>query len=122
VRIVDPVCFSDIVPFLNRYDLGLYILPPRNLNLKHALPNKLFEFIQARLGVAIGPSIEMRKIVEEFDCGVVASDFTPKSLAVKLNALDGNQVGYYKNQADRAAGIMNIEKTRKRILSIIEDM
>ena len=35
---------------LNPYDIGVYCLPPANVNMEYALPDKLFDFVQARLG------------------------------------------------------------------------
>jgi len=40
----------------------------------HALSDKLFEFIQACLADAIGPSPEMARIIHEDSCGIVADD------------------------------------------------
>jgi hypothetical protein len=56
-------------------------------NLKYILPNKFFEFIQARLAVAIGPSVEMKRLVKEWDCGIVAANFEAKSMAAEINRL-----------------------------------
>ena len=39
---------ATIVRTINQFDLGVYLLPPVNFNSAHALPNKFFEFIQAR--------------------------------------------------------------------------
>ena len=50
LRILAPVPMPELPRFLNRYDIGLYILPPANFNARHALPNKLFEFVQGRPG------------------------------------------------------------------------
>jgi len=84
------IVFKEIVPMqelpdhLNSYDMGLYLLRPVNFNQEHALPNKLFEFIQARLAVAIGPSIKMKAIVEKSRIGIVSPDFSIESLATLL--------------------------------------
>jgi hypothetical protein len=112
----------EIVPFTNQYDIGLFLVPPTNFNLEHTLPNKFFEFIQARLAVAIGPSIEMKKIVEEYDCGVVSSDFTPKTLAKQLNALTTEKITYYKNQSHKAASVLNADTNRRRIKEIVSEL
>ena len=53
----------EIVDTIAEYDIGLFILSPINFNYYHALPNKLFEFIQARLAIAVSPSPEMARIV-----------------------------------------------------------
>ena len=66
VRLLEPIKMHELVPKLNEYDVGLYVLPPTSFNHLHALPNKIFEFVQARLAIAIGPSPEMARIVEEY--------------------------------------------------------
>lgn len=119
VRMIPPVTMPEIIPFSNAYDVGLFLCQPSNFNLKFALPNKLFEFIQSRLMVAIGPSVEMRKIVERYGCGVVAEDFEPATLGRVLNALSAEQIARYKEQSGRAAGELNEGANRARVLEMV---
>lgn len=86
--ILEPVPMHRIVSFASTYDIGVFLLPPTNFNYRNALPNKLFEFIQARLAVAIGPSPQMAAVVREWNCGIVSDDFTPASLGENLQRLD----------------------------------
>ncbi len=58
-----------------------------NYNNESALPNKLFDFINAGLAVCVGPSPEMARLVREHGCGVVAPSFDPADVAATLNAL-----------------------------------
>ena len=51
------------VATLNAHDVGIHILPPVNFNNRWALPNKFFDYVQARLGVIIGPSPEMARVL-----------------------------------------------------------
>lgn len=122
VRIIPPVRYEEIIPFINRYDIGLFLVPHSTLNLRYVLPNKLFEFIQARLAVAIGPSIEMKKIVEKYDCGIVAKDFNPKSLAEKLNSLNAEEIMRFKKQSGLAARELNAEANCERLKCIVHDL
>ena len=80
-RVLPPLPTAEVIPFANAYDIGVFLLPARFPNQVHVLPNKLFDYIQARLAVAIGPSPEMAAVVAEWDCGVVSTDFTPESFA-----------------------------------------
>lgn len=103
VRMVEPVPFERIVPMLHSYDVGIFICPPSTFNLEHALPNKLFEFIQARLAVMIGPSPEMVRIVREHDLGVVTRDFTVESVAEAIAELSEGSVDRMKMASHAAA-------------------
>jgi len=122
VRVVSPVPMPEIVSTINQYDIGLFLVPPANFNLEFTLPNKLFEFIQARLAVAIGPSVEMKKIVEKFDCGIVSKDFNPISLAQELNQLTSEKIMYFKANSHKAAQELNAETNAIRIRQIVQDL
>lgn len=122
VRIIPPVAMREIVPFINQYDIGLFLCPPANLNLEFVLPNKLFEFIQARLAVAIGPNIEMKRIVDQYGCGIVADDFESRTMAIALNALTAADVMDYKHQSHRAALELNADANRGRIGKLVQQM
>jgi hypothetical protein len=99
-----------VVTAINKYDMGVFLLPPVNFNYANTLPNKLFDFIQARLGIAIGPTPEMAAIVNQYQNGVVSADFQPKSLAAKLNSLRVADIARFKNQSAVAAQVLNAEK------------
>ncbi len=122
VRIIPPVPMKNIVEHTNRYDVGLFICPPTTFNLQFALPNKFFEYIQARLMVAIGPSVEMQRIVNKYDCGVVAESFEPRVLADVLGKLNGIDIARYKNNSHRAAQELNAGKNAARIQTMVRDM
>lgn len=109
VTVHDAVPYSELVPLLNRFDVGVHLLPPTNFNNTWALPNKLFDFVQARLAVLIGPSPEMAEYVTTHGFGVVASDFTAKALAEAIDSLDIDEVTRMKARATEAAHIMSAE-------------
>lgn len=122
IRFVPPVTMRDLSRCLNQYDIGVYILEPSSFNNLHALPNKFFEFIQARLAVGIGPSPEMAKIVKEHDLGVVAQDFSPESLARCLMSLDKEKINYYKLQSHKIARLMSAEQNKKILLNLVHQV
>ena len=103
IRILPPLPMQNLVGHANAYDMGLILYPPNSFNMKHALPNKFFEFIHARIAVALGPSVEMAPFVRRLGCGVVASDFTPAGLASALNALSREQITAMKHASAAAA-------------------
>jgi len=120
VNFIPPVETDEIIAFTSTYDFGIYILEPTNLNNHFALPNKLFEFIQARLAIAIGPSPEMAKIVQEHQLGIVAQDFKPETMAAALNKMTKESIDACKLNADKAAKILNAEENMKRLHNEME--
>ena len=87
-----------------------------------ALPNKLFEFIQGRLAIAIWPSPEMARIVHEYKCGIVSEDFTIESIANRLNSLSVQDIMKFKQNSHTAADFLCAEKNREEFLSIVKKL
>jgi hypothetical protein len=119
------VHFRDAVPMerlpeeTREYDVGLVLLEPTSFNHLHALPNKFFEFIQARLAVATGPSPEMAGLVREYGCGVVAGDFRPEALASQLTALTPDSLVRLKQSSHRAADVLCWEREGEKLLAVV---
>ncbi len=109
IKILPPKKSHEIVPFINQYDIGVFLLPPVNFNYENTLPNKLFDFIQARLAIAIGPTPEMAKLVRHYDIGVISTEFTPQSLAAQLINLSKEKIEYFKLNTIKAAIEHNAE-------------
>jgi glycosyltransferase involved in cell wall biosynthesis len=124
IRFPDPVSSHEIVPMLYAYDMGIILAPPINFNYANGLPNKLYDYIQGRLGVITGPTPEIAKIVNDFGLGIVADDFTPISIALKVAEVTREKVNQFKEASDRAAIELSAEKNRailqKMVASILK--
>lgn len=122
VEFLDPVPTGEISSFINRFDIGLFILEPVNFNYANALPNKFFEFIQARLAIAIGPSPEMKKIVEAEQNGIVTQTFEEKEMAQALNALSGNEIQLMKENSHRVAWKYSNHENEVVMKKLLQDL
>lgn len=103
VRFVDPVPFDRLVETLNKYDVGVHVLAATNYNNAYAMPNKFFEYVQARLALVIGPSPEMARVVRERGLGVVADDFASETVARALDQLTAESVDAAKHASDASS-------------------
>lgn len=110
VQIKDPVPYNQLVRTLNSYDAGLAVIAPVNFNQAWCLPNKFFDFIQARLGVIVGPSPEMVRYVDEFGVGTVADGFDAKSVTAALDTLTPALVEQWKQRSAEHADILSGER------------
>jgi hypothetical protein len=119
VRFLDPVAMPELPRFGNDYDVGLFLVPPLSPNMEFVLPNKFFEFLQARLAVMIGPSPEMARVVREFDVGVVSEGFSAEAFARVIVGLDRPVVERYKRNADAAARALNAEANAEVIREVV---
>lgn len=120
IRFINPVPMPQICACINAYDVGLYLLPPDNFNHRHALPNKFFEFVQACLVVAIGPSPEMAALARKHNCGIVAESFEPQALAQALSGLNTDSVRSLKESSHRAAQLLCFEQESRIIGAEVE--
>ena len=109
VRVLDPVPYARLVETLHGYDLGVHVLPPVNFNNANALPNKVFDYVQARLGLVVGPTPEMAALAREHGVGVVTEDFTAEALAATLDALTPDAVRAFKAASHAAARELSAE-------------
>jgi glycosyltransferase involved in cell wall biosynthesis len=98
-----PVPNDQLCKIINQYDVGVTFFEPTTFNLKHCLPNKLFEYIQARLAVITGPSPDISQIVKETNCGLTTDRFTVDSLAASLRTLTPERIDVFKQQSDLAS-------------------
>ncbi len=123
VIFAQPVPYSKLLRALRAFDIGVFMLRgDRNINYKYALPNKLFEFIMAGLCIAISPSVEMVKIVNKYDCGIVAEDDSPRSLASAISRLSPKDVDDRKSNSLCAAKELNAEIEMKKLIAIYDEL
>ncbi len=109
VEVHDPVPYQQLIQTLNGYDVGVHLLPPVNFNNEWALPNKIFDYVQARLGVIVGPSAEMAQVVRAFGIGAVARDFSPEALSEVIVDLGPATVAEWKSASEQNARALSSE-------------
>jgi len=119
VTFVSPVAMTEVSSRINEFDLEIIFLPPKTANLEYVLPNKLFEAIQARMGVVIGQSPMMEQIVNEFDLGVIVPGWTSDDLAATINSLTAERIRELKNSAHQAAGVLNADAEGQTFLAAL---
>ncbi len=105
----DPVAPAQLPYALNEFDVGAFCMPPINVNAEFALPNKFFDFVQARLAQAVGPAREMARLVREHDLGVVSTDFGLAAFVAALATLDRAAIERAKQASHRAARALSSE-------------
>lgn len=87
LNLIDRVEFRGRVPYEKLHALtskawmGISLEEDLGLSYRYALPNKLFDYIQAQIAVLVSDLPEMSRIVEKYDIGIVAKTRDPKELA-----------------------------------------
>ncbi|MDO9591501.1 MAG: hypothetical protein Q7J04_10195, partial [Microcella sp.] len=96
-----------------------YWIPPTHTNARLSLPNKFFDFVQARLAVAVGPAIEMQRLVERHGLGVVAEGFTVEQCVDSLTGLTAHEIRLFKAASDAAARELSFERDASTIRALL---
>jgi glycosyltransferase involved in cell wall biosynthesis len=84
-------------------DIGVHVTPLDTPQRHFSMPNKLFEYIGAGLGVLISPAADMRALVEAYGVGLVSVDASPQAIAAAVNSLDLASVERFRKAAHKAA-------------------
>lgn len=122
IRFRDPVPPAELPRTLSTYDMGLFWIPPTHTNARLTLPNKFFDYVQARIGIAIGPSEEMVRELRAHGFGVVSPTFEPADLASSLRDLDAATIDGFKQAADRAAEPLSFEAQTAPVREVLGEI
>jgi glycosyltransferase involved in cell wall biosynthesis len=104
----EKVVFLDRLPpeelreLTKRAWLGVSLDKPIHLNYALSLPNKVFDYIHAEIPVLVSPLIELKRLVDTYQVGIVLKEVSPTSIAETINALSDEQRMKFCSNARRA--------------------
>ena len=78
---------EEVVPYISTANLGISPLPADVVNYDLALPNKLFDYIQAGLPLAVSDCVEVSKLLERYPLGQTFNWQDPKALASAVTSV-----------------------------------
>jgi len=104
-------------------DLGVTLEEDLGLNYRYALPNKMFDYIQARIPVLCSDLPEMKALVEKYSVGEVLTDRNPEALAGLIRQmLKECRQGRWQDSLEKAAGELCWEKEKEVLSRILDGM
>ncbi|MEL0626278.1 glycosyltransferase [Salinibacterium amurskyense] len=119
IRFNPPVTPAELPGVLNKFDIGVFWIPPTHTNARYTLPNKFFDYVQARLAIAVGPSIEMQQLVDSKDLGVVSSGFDVAECVASIRSLTAADIAATKSRVDAASRELSFEHDGEVMRSIV---
>lgn len=120
VRFLPAVSYQEIIGTINKHDVGLYILPNDTINHDLALPNKMFEFLQAKLAIITSPNKALKSFVLDNGIGAVAGGFDTEDMKNLLASLTEEEIMKFKRRSKDLSWEMSSEKDEKQILKAVE--
>lgn len=111
---------SKLKSLTRRAGLGLSLEKKTNLNYYYALPNKLFDYINAGIPVLCSEFPEMKKIVENYKVGMIVDPEDRKKIRESLDVMisDQKKRKEWMENAKVASKELSWEKEKKKIKNI----
>ncbi|MDP2088841.1 MAG: glycosyltransferase [Flavobacteriaceae bacterium] len=88
---------NDLLKITSQAAIGISVEEDLGLNYKYALPNKLFDYIQAKIPVLVSDLPEMKQVVNQYKIGEIIVDRNPKAVAEIIDLMFQNSYSYQKN-------------------------
>lgn len=122
ITFMGKVPLEDLPKITEKASLGVSLEEDMGLNYRYALPNKLFDYIQAGLPVLTSDLPEMAAIVNQYKIGqTIKSSSSAHTLALKLNQMfaDPISMDVWRKNAKVAAAELNWENERHKLIAIV---
>lgn len=105
-------------------DLGFSLEEDLGLNYRLALPNKIFDYIQARVPVLCSDLPEMGSLVKTYGVGEVCSDRSPQALAEQVREILKNKEkrDVWRVQLDQAANALCWEMEEQKLVEVVDEL
>jgi len=123
VNFLGRIPINELHEITSKADLGLSLEENLGLNYYFALPNKLFDYIQAEIPFIVADLPEMSSIVEQYNIGEVLRDRKPEILAKQIESL----LSKTKNESisenlSKAANILNWENEKSILIDMFREV
>jgi len=119
VKFISKITPTELKKLTPLTDLGISLEEDLGLNYKYALPNKLFDYIQAKVPVLVSNLPEMEQIILKYPIGQIVLDRNPQSLANQINNILKKEKVFYKNQLEKARKELIWENEKEKLINII---
>ncbi|MBV2166841.1 MAG: glycosyltransferase family 4 protein [Kaistella sp.] len=116
VKFIGKILPEKLREITRKADVGLSIEENNGLSYYFSMPNKISDYIQARIPVVVSDFPEMKKVADHFKAGEKIRDYN--ELAEKIQLVLNNGKHSYKDALNHAASQLCWENEENRLLGL----
>ncbi len=87
VHFLGRIAYEKLPNYTKIADVGMVLEEPQGKSFEYSLPNKLFDYIHTGIPIISSSLVEVKKIVEKYNVGLVIDNYSPKEIASKVKRL-----------------------------------
>lgn len=110
---------NELAKITKQASVGISLEEDLGLNYRYALPNKLFDYIQAKIPVLVSDFPEMKNLVLHYKVGEIITKRSPEKIAEKIKLMLNNK-NCYQNNLEITAEELCWEKEKVKLKTIIK--
>jgi glycosyltransferase involved in cell wall biosynthesis len=114
--------YAEMIKYTQTADLGVSLEKSFGLNYHFALPNKLFDYIQAGIPVLVSALPEMERVVKQYGVGELCHSHEPMLIAQSVEHILQKPKGFYKGDLQAAADELNWESEKKKLDRVLASL
>lgn len=122
IKLHKAVALTDVAEYLSQFDLGVHLMASVNFNNDNALPNKYFQYVQARLVTVFGPLKEIELFTKSNGTGVICKGYTAVDLADTIKQLSPEDINRIKENNNRNAELFCEQNEVLKLKKIYEQI
>jgi glycosyltransferase involved in cell wall biosynthesis len=112
-----------LLNYTSSADFGISMIEDVCLSYRYCLPNKMFEYIMAGVPVIVSNLPEMKKLIEEYEVGVVAKENRQEALEeaiIEASAIEASALNksHLEIQLNRVKSLFNWEEQESVLISL----
>ena len=109
---------EDLREITQKADVGLSIEENNGLSYYYSMPNKISDYIQARIPIVVSDFPEMCKVVDAYKVGEKIGNYSQLPEKIKIVLHNGKE--FYKDNLNLAATELCWEKEEPKIISLFQ--
>ncbi|WP_375752250.1 glycosyltransferase [Vibrio sp. HN007] len=124
VHVLDAVSQDDLLKYTSSADIGVHALDNSCLNHDYCLPNKIFEYVNAGIGVICPNLTELKRFITKEDVGSLYETGNAKALSQQITYCIEypDRIIEYKRASAKSRKSLNWDVEKQNLIKVYEGL